>query len=173
MELTQEVLKEFLHYTPATGLFVWLERNMQAWNTKYAGKVAGYVNTDRGGKQYRRIRLFGKDFAAHRLAWLYVYGSFPTNHIDHINQDSLYNSITNLRDVSNATNTKNQKLCKRNTSGHTGVVWTARLEKWTAQIGVDGKVLHLGCFSLLSDAVIARKAAENKYGFHGNHGLQP
>ena len=52
---------------------------------------------------------------------------------------------------------------KNNTSKARGVVWRKREQKWMAQIGVDGKKMHLGYFDNFEDAVIHRKAAEKKY----------
>jgi len=49
---------------------------------------------------YIIIKINRKDYQAHRLAWLYEYGNFPKQTIDHINRIKTDNRICNLRDVS-------------------------------------------------------------------------
>ena len=68
--ITQERLKEVLHYNPETGIFVWEH------STPYvsAGTTAGWI--DNG---YIRIYVDGKEYKAHRLAFLYMEGYFPYN----------------------------------------------------------------------------------------------
>jgi hypothetical protein len=39
-QLTQEIAREHLSYNPSTGLFVWKKRDLDWWNTRYAGKPA-------------------------------------------------------------------------------------------------------------------------------------
>jgi len=118
--MTQDELKQHLHYNPATGVFTWRnnpKRNAQ-WNVMWAGKIAGTV-TERG---YSRIRLLDKGYRAHRLAFLYVYGYMPKE-IDHIDGDKLNNRIKNLRSVSHSENMRNAKKYPSNTSGVTGVTY--------------------------------------------------
>ena len=51
------------------------------------------------------------------------------------------------------------------------IAWDARFAgKWHAQIGVKGKRVSLGHFDIIEDAIAARKAAEQTYGYHRNHG---
>ena len=129
-------------------------------------KPAGSVRPD----GYRDIMVKGKHYFGHRLIWLYIYGKFPDNTIDHINGDTLDNRIENLRDVTTQENLKNQRKRCTNKSGHMGVYWHIRKEKWQANIRVDGAKKHLGSFNVLEDAVAARQAASIKYGYHENHG---
>lgn len=42
--------------------------------------------------------------------------------------------------------------------------------RWVAYIKLKGKEKHLGYFCHFFDAVCARKSAEDRYGFHTNHG---
>jgi hypothetical protein len=165
-ELTQELLQSLLSYNPETGEFTWLVRRGRC----PAGKIAGCLTRNADGKVYLRIRIDGKKYLAHRLVWLYSYGAWPENQIDHIDQDSLNNRLSNLRDVSNAENHKNQKTYKNNSSGVTGVCFRNDMQKWMAQIKVNGKDIYLGLFDLKVDAITARKNADVKYGFHPNHG---
>ncbi len=91
--LTQSTLKSLLHYDPETGEFRWLTSSS---NRAPMGTIPSNLSSD----GYLRIRVAGKQYRAHRLAWLYVYGKFPSEHIDHINHDILDNRIENLRDSS-------------------------------------------------------------------------
>lgn len=57
---------------------------------------------------------------------------------------------------------KKQVANSRNTSGYTGVTWVKRIKKWRATIYV-GKLISLGYYHNKQDAIMARKAAEEKY----------
>lgn len=160
--LTQEELKELLHYDPDTGGFT---RKVSESNRVKVGDVAGWRS-----EGYIRMRVRGKFYFAHRLAFLYMTGEWPEDQIDHINHIRDDNRWCNLREVSNQENHKNKPKRKDNTSGVTGVCWDKTNKKWWAQIKAEGKVKNLGCFTSKEDAIKARKEAEIKYGFHDNHG---
>jgi len=161
--IAQKELKEILHYNPKTGVFVWL--NPAGCRIK-PGSIAG-SNT---GKGYTGIRINKRLYYAHRLAWLYVYGVWPENHIDHINHKKADNRIKNLRDVTRQNNQRNLPV-RHNTSGVTGVRWQEDIGRWTSRIFVDNKEKHLHCSKDKFEAICARKSANNKYGFHENHGM--
>lgn len=55
------------------------------------------------------------------------------------------------------------KLYSNSTSGHKGVTWRKDKFKWQAQIGFQRKIIHLGYFSDIQDAIDARKEAEEFY----------
>lgn len=99
IELTSESLKLALNYDSKTGLFTNVEN----------GKLCGCDSNSHG---YISIGVYGKRHLAHRLAWLYVYGEFPKNQIDHINRVKTDNRIENLRDVTSAENLKNRENTK-------------------------------------------------------------
>ena len=92
------------------------------------------------------------------------------NQVDHINGIRSDNKWSNLRHATQLENTRNRKKSSRNKSGVTGVIWDKSKEKWQARIGVCGKSITLGRFDDFDSAVISRKLAEVKYGFHKNHG---
>ena len=165
-ELTPERLKSLLNYNPETGEFTWLVNRRR----DLVGKIAGCSKHAGGGKFYTYVKIDGKQYYAHRLAWLYTFGAWPENQIDHVNQDSLNNRLSNLRDVTGSENLNNQKMSKNNLSGVTGVIFRNKSQKWEACIRVNGKLIHLGLFNLKADAIVARKNAEVKYNFHPNHG---
>jgi len=143
-ELTQDALKEQLHYNPDTGLFTWL---MDRGGSARKGSIAGH--TSKIG--YRYILLKKKNHKEHRLAWLYVYGVWP-DQIDHVNHVKYDNRIDNLRSVSTMENNRNASVGVRNTSGIAGVSWYKATSKWAAQIGGNGKRKHLGYFDEIGRA---------------------
>lgn len=161
-DLTAEKLREILSYDPETGVM--------RWRVKYArclrpGAVAGCI--DRFGSGYRRIRIDRKGYSEHRLVWMYVHGSWPTEVIDHINGDRSDNRLSNLREASWAQNQQNRNgTQKNNTSGVRGVSWDKTNNKWLAAIEFRGRHIHLGRFENIECAASARKAAELKLFTH-------
>lgn len=83
-------------------------------------------------------------------------------YVDHINGNTLDNRKNNLRKVDCQKNNMNQNLSKNNTSGHKGVHWHKGVNKWIANIGLNGKLLHLGYFENFDDAVSARESKEKE-----------
>ena len=147
-------LKESLSYDPDTGIFRWKVR--AADNTK-VGTIAG--NTSVFG--YRRIRLDGKLYFSHRLAWFYHYGRWPKFEIDHINSKKSDNRIANLRDVTRKMNKQNlRKPQGRSKTGFLGVY--PSLSKFTSKISSDGRVFHLGTFDTSAAAHRAYVKAKRK-----------
>ena len=152
--ITAEELRSILHYDPLTGVFTRIR-------SAHPNRVGAVVGSASHG--YIRIRLLGKCYPAHRLAWLYVYGTWPKNQIDHINRNRSDNRIANLRDVTNQQNMCNAGDYSTNTSGRKGVYWDKRDSRWRACITDNGRYLSLGYFSTQAEAVAARVAAEKLY----------
>ncbi len=142
-DLTAERLRELLHYDPDTGVFTWINSSKIRGHCVKAGSVAG----TKFGHKYVRIGFSGVRYYAHRLAWLYVYGFFPNEVIDHINGDGHDNRISNLRAATRAQNQQNMKIHKDNSSGFLGVSFHKNRGKWAARICIGSKPKHLGMFS--------------------------
>jgi HNH endonuclease/AP2 domain len=136
--LTQAELKRQLHYDPETGLFTRL--TSPSSNAKI-GDVAGWNSCG-----YIRIRLNRKMYMAHRLVWLYMFGKWPENEIDHINRNKTDNRLVNLRSVTRQKNQWNPNIRKDNTSGYIGVTWHKATKKYAASISINKKNIHLGLF---------------------------
>tara|TARA_R110000803_G_scaffold29146_1_gene66745 strand:- start:2186 stop:2728 length:543 start_codon:yes stop_codon:yes gene_type:complete len=160
----RKIVMERLSYDSRTGLFKWKRRVAQHVPK---GSKAGYLDKNKG---YIKIRVVSRAYMAHRLAWLIVYGSFPPDQIDHINGIKHDNRIINLRAVTNIENCRNKSLPNINTSGHIGIHYNKRMNKWTAAIGINYKQVHLGSFENKEDAIEARRIAEINYNYHPNHG---
>ena len=149
--MNQQELKTLLHYDPPTGVFRWRhtpKRGMQPWDK------AGAPN-----KGYLSIRIGGKGYLAHRLAWMYVTGEFPTLQIDHIDGEKTNNAWNNLRLATNKQNAENTKLSSKNTSGYRGVTFRKEYGKYEANVKHNQKRFYLGSFATAEEAA---EAARNK-----------
>jgi len=178
MELDEKNVKKLLDYDAETGIPTWKHRGREwfkrdgdwkSWNKRFPGTLA-LASTSKTHR-YPNGSCFGKTYNAHRVIWLLVFGRWPENQIDHINQDRTDNRIVNLRDVTNECNAKNQKKHRNNTSGYVGVCKHS-CGKWQVHITVNSKMKYLGLFENIEDAAAARAAADIKYGFHENHGRE-
>ena len=138
-DLTAARLRELLVYDPTTGIFT---RSASVIGPgRKVGRVAGSDN----GQGYIKLAVDGRFYRAHRLAFLYMTGSWPLGEVDHINGVRSDNRWGNLRDVSGADNTHNQRLPhKNNTSGFLGVRRSGR--KFRAFIGSNNARIYLGVF---------------------------
>lgn len=151
--LTQEKLKEMLNYDHITGLFAW---NGEPRRGVKIGGVAGSAVSS----GHIKICIGGKQYYAHRLAWLYMEGYFPEIGIDHKDMDPSNNIFSNLRLASKQCNARNTGSMKNSTSGIKGVTWDKKNGKWKAQIAVNRKTKNLGRYKDFHDAVCARLAGE-------------
>ena len=150
-EITQAKLKESLNYDPDTGNFTWVRENKTG--------LKGRVGTISEG--YLKIKLFGKIYAGHRLAWLYMTGSWPQEDIDHINRDKNDNRWLNLRLSSMKQNSVNRPKQSNNKSGYKGVFWNKHKNAWIASI----RAKSIGQFRCKHKAALAyNKEAKKLYG---------
>jgi len=162
--ITHEELIDYLSYDEETGLFTVIKHKA---SRRPIGSIAGAMEPD----GYIRISIDKKAYPAHRLAWLYMTGDFPSDCIDHINHIRNDNRWCNLREATHKINARNARKSKRNKSGVVGVSWSKSSKRWKAAISIDSGRLELGTFAKFSDAVDARKNAEVLYGYHENHGI--
>ena len=136
-QLTQARLLEKVVYDPGTGKFTHLGRRRP--------KVGQF---DKDG--YVKISIDGIKHQAHRLAWLYMTGSYPPAdmHVDHRNAVRDDNRWQNLRLATYAEN-QAYRLASvpdgpgRGASGVRGVYWDGRKERWFVQVRAKKKV-HYG-----------------------------
>ena len=145
--ITQERLKELLSFDPSTGVFVWKATRR---GKARAGEVAGTFDS----YGYRQIKIDGKLYLSHRLAWFFLHGRLPVNQIDHINGVRSDNRLVNLREANSAQNQQNQRMAQvsNRSSGLLGVSWHKHEQRWRAQIKLHGKKLHLGYFDTKEEA---------------------
>jgi hypothetical protein len=145
---SQEVLRQLLRYEPETGRLFWRERSAEQmncsdprgkewaanqWNSRNAGKEA-FTASDHGG--YRKGKINGAKYLAHRVIWKLVYGVDP-DVIDHVNRVTNDNRVHNLRSCTVADNSRNYRKTN-NSSRYRGVSWVKRDQVWAARIS-NGK----------------------------------
>lgn len=147
--LTAARLRELLSYNPKSGTFTRLTTSGKGPRCR-SGAVLG--NNQNSTSGYFTIMLEGKRYSAHRLAWLHFYGVFPDHCIDHIDGNPRNNSIANLRDVTIAVNTQNQKTAQRsNKCGLLGVS-KHKCGRFVSGLWVDGKSKYLGLYDTPEEA---------------------
>ena len=152
------LLKETLSYDQETGLFTRLKRTS---NCIKANVIACRLNNQ---NNYRQVDFMGETYQAHRLAWFYVYGVFPSGQIDHINRNKSDNRLVNLRDCSISENKQNSGLYKSNKSGFKGVF--RKGNRYEAGIKVNNKRIYLGKFGSAELAYEAYVSAAKKLHTH-------
>jgi hypothetical protein len=159
--LTHERLTELLHYDPETGVFTWrIDRTCGRGRvSRRAGDVAGGEHKAEGQRSYVRIRVDGRMYKAHRLAWFYMTGFWPPETIDHEDTNGLHNAWENLRSCGQTHNHGNMRKPKDNTSGFKGVSFYRRDRNWDARISCHGVQYYLGRFDRREDAAAAYATA--------------
>ncbi len=138
---TQSRVQELLSYDEKSGIFKW---RINRCNIS-AGTVTGCLSKN----GYLHIRIDKKLYLAHRLAWVYVHGSFLGAQIDHINGVRSDNRLCNLRLATNSQNQQNRKAAQSTSS--TGVIGVAAHKRgkkpFQARIKKNGAMKSLGYFS--------------------------
>ncbi len=143
--VTADSLREILDYDPETGVF---RRKVRASNAA-SGSVAGSIMNG-----YVAISIGNQRYKAHRLAWLYVYGSWPKMAIDHINGNRADNRIYNIRLATQRMNRENLHSARSDnkSSGMLGAHWCEYHKKWKSHIRTHGKLIHIGYFKTAEEA---------------------
>jgi hypothetical protein len=148
---SQETLLRLFRYDAQTGRLY------------HQSGAEAFTTADRRG--YRHGSVSGTNYQAHRVIWKMVHGVDPDT-IDHINGDQGDNRLDNLRDCSNAENSRNYRK-PAGSSQYRGVCWVKRDRAWAARIsdGQGGKV-SLGNHTEELSAALAYDAAARK--LHGS-----
>lgn len=152
-----EHARERIAYDPATGRMVWKMKPSRCVN---AGDETGVASG--GGHGYGRVKLFGKQHQAHRVAWLITYDVWPSEDLDHINGIRSDNRIANLREASRAMNAENRHGPQRfSKSGILGV--SVQDGKYKARIVINRQYVYLGFFDTAEEASAAYLAAKREH----------
>jgi hypothetical protein len=159
-ELTHEVVSKMYSYDADTGVI----RHLRRCKGVKCGSVAG-TRTSR----YIHIKINGRQYKAHRVAWMLHYGEWPNGFIDHRNEIKIDNRICNLRVCTPSQNHANAGLSKQNTTGHKNVSRSAR-HGWKVRITYNGK-RHEWRRRNKEDAIkLAKEKRIEFFGEFANHG---
>lgn len=167
-----------LSYDESSGILTWLPRDASefsrkhqyaSWLSRCEGKSAG-VEVKKKHKRYLRVAIGPEKIYAHRIAWAIYHGDYPEGEVDHINGNSMDNSISNLCIVSRQENCRNVRLHIKSKSGYCGVNWHEETGKWRARVKINGNEKYIGLFDDPQEAALRIKTVRDSLGFHENHG---
>lgn len=158
--MTQNRLKELVHYEPETGIFT----HLVSRGGNKESEEAGHINKING---YLELTLDGKKYKGHRMAFLYMNGNIPEQ-IDHKNQIRSDNKWSNMKTSDAQSNMMNKTKYKSNTTGHSGVYLHKESGKFQARIQIKG-TRYTSLHETIEEAVEARKAFKETHGFSINH----
>lgn len=154
-------MRRLLRYDRDTGVFTWNEIPSKYHVGRIAvGDIAGSINKHSG---YRIIKIAGIGYRAARLAWLIETGTDPAGQlIDHRNGNRADDRFSNLRLATKSQNNANSRL-RRGKTLPKGVTFEKKSRRYVAQIGVNGRVVYLGCFKTAEAAHAAYVEASEKF----------
>ena len=176
---SQETLRQFFDYDPATGILRWHSRPREqfastaawkGWNTKYAGTATGRPRRDAG---YPQVSIDNRSWRAHRIVWKWMTGSDPA-WIDHRDNDRGNLIWSNLRETTPVGNLGNMRVRVQGTlSGLKGACPMSASNRFGARIRIDGRVRWLGTFATAEEAHAAYcVAAREHFGEFWNPGTR-
>lgn len=143
---TQDELKALYTYNPETGLFTHLKSRGKG----RAGHLAGSIRPN----GYVEMRVCNRLFAAHRLAFLYMTGSFPVPPltVDHINGVRSDNRWENLRVATWHQQSWNAPAHRHNQSGLKGAWPCRQTGRWVSMLQDGQRRIWLGRFDTAEEA---------------------
>jgi hypothetical protein len=155
--LTHDHLREILKYNPQTGAWNWVVSR----GSVRRGDIAGSV----GSHGYRQISIGRRLYLAHRLAFLWMTGPWPTDQVDHRDLGRANDCWENLREATRSQNYRNRRALVTNKCGLKGAHWKSSIRRWAAAIRDGGRQKHLGYFDCPQDAHAAYVvAAKESFG---------
>ena len=146
--LTADNIRSLVSYDPETGRISRLKRRSNRGDPANAGGLTdtGYIKVNLCTERGNVLIL------AHRLAWIYHYGYWPPEFVDHINGDTVDNRITKLRLATITQNQYNRGIAKHNQCGIKGVTWSKSRRLWIARMSHKGKSITIGGFPTRKEA---------------------
>lgn len=123
-------------------------------------KILKPAFTCKGNKKYLAVALCKnlkqKTLRIHKLVAMAFLNHTPEGYklvVDHINNNSLDNSVNNLQLITQRKNTS--KSQKNKSSKYTGVCWDKYAKKWKSNIRINGRSKHIGNFTNEHEAFLA------------------
>ena len=182
-ELTLEYLHECFEPDYENGLLHWKERPRHHFRTEQGWKyfTSQFANKPvsalKNGYYYARVRVLGcpqrKCLLLHRVLYQMYYDKTLNldTQIDHIDGNSMNNSIINLRECSNTQNQWNSKKKKTNTTGVKGVILVKdRPRKYRATVKHVGKAYCKYFYTLEEAEVWVKQKRKELHGEFANDG---
>ena len=131
-----QLIIDTIEYSPITGEFFWkIDRGTRF---KAGTKIKCNIN-DSG---YERISINGRQYRAHRIAYIIMTGRKP-EYIDHIDGNRSNNRWCNLRNVTASQNQRNTTITHAN-SGHKNIILHKSNYKNKTYIGYVVSIMHDG-----------------------------
>lgn len=153
--ISHKELLRLLSYSGETGIFIWLQdRNFGQFQ---AGSRAGHRCNS---LNYRAVKIFGRTYKEHRLAWFYIHGEWPPEMVDHVDGDPTNNKIANLRLATRKQNAANRKVDRKHSVGLKGVSRSGN--RFYAKIYFEEKLRALGGYATAEEAHAAYCMAAKK-----------
>lgn len=121
--ISQAEVRGRYDYNQDTGIFT----------CKATGKVAGVPNA----RGYLFVRLGGRNVGLHRLVFMWMYGHWPLDMVDHVNGNPSDNRLVNVRPATATQNAQNKRPYGENNYGYKGVR-RRKDGRWQACITVNG-----------------------------------
>ncbi len=177
-----EFIRESFDFNFLTGIITWkisrpqnhflTWRGWVNWHNKNPGKIAGFVDAN----NYKGVKLTveGREYnlKQHRLMYAVFHNDPNPPLIDHVDGNTLNNSISNLKPSNKEYNSKNRFISKLNKSGITGVRRVKdRPNLWIATIKVDGITLTKTSADFF-EVCCFRKSLEIRSGYSMRHGRE-
>ena len=153
-------LKDIWNYDPRTGVFRW---KVHASRKCRAGTIAGSNKEARYGSCYIELCYKQERYLAHRVAWAFVNGDWPSLDIDHKNGDKADNRIANLRLATRSQNIAHKSVNAHSLTGVKGVYRDKRDGRFYPYLDTKHGRVALGGFASLDAAGKAREIAEKRY----------
>lgn len=130
------------------------------WKKQAPGRVLSRSIGIATKSGYPRVNFNYTYYKAHTIAFCLYYGRWPSKGmvIDHIDRNPRNNHISNLREVSQAINSRNSKAAKTR-----GITYNHVTKKWKAQLTHNYKNIYGGEYLTIDEAVNARHQLETTY----------
>lgn len=166
-KLDAKRLREILEYDDKSGKFTWLVESRTGFHNSVVNHLAGdEAGTPRKVDGRIVIRVDGKLYLRYRLAWLWMFGKWPSKEIDHLDGNPTNDRIENLREATRALNQQNirRPTKSKKSSAYLGVFANkpGRSKPWKAAICHKGKQISLGSFNTEEEAHCAYLSAKRR-----------